>query len=160
MPDARQAPRLSRRDRTDVRRRAWRAMFQTTHTLVGVLDQELREANGMDIQTYDALLQTFEAGDEGIRMSDLARAVSLTKAGLTAFVDRLEKRGLLERVNDPADRRVIRIKLTEEGRTAFRSAAKVHVAGINEHFAQHLTEEQAQVIVEALEHIRSLHTGG
>lgn len=159
MPDSRQAPRHSHGDRTDVRRRAWRATFQTTHTLASLLDQEMRDATGLDIQTYDALLQTFEAGDEGIRMSDLARAVSLTKAGLTALVDRLEKRGLLERANDPADRRVIRIKLTDEGRTAFRSAAKVHVAGINERFARHLTEEQAAVIVEALEHIRSLHTG-
>jgi DNA-binding MarR family transcriptional regulator len=158
VPDSRQAPRHSRADLVDVRRRAWRATFQATHTLVGVLDQELREATGMDIQTYDTLLQTFEAGDEGIRMSDLARAVSLTKAGLTALVDRLETRGLLERVNDSADRRVIRIKLTKDGDKAFRAAAKVHVAGINEHMAQHLTDEQAEVIVEALEHIRSLHT--
>ena len=101
MPESRQAPRLSRADRIDVRRRAWRATFQTTHTLVGVLDQELREATGMDIQTYDTLLQTYEAGDAGIRMSDLARAVSFTKAGLTALVDRLEKRGLLERSTIP-----------------------------------------------------------
>ena len=158
MPDSRQAPRHSHGDRTDVRRRAWRATFQATYTLLSVLDQEMREATGIDVQTYDALLHTFEAGDEGIRMSDLARAVSLTKAGLTALVDRLEKRALLERVNDPADRRVIRIKLTKEGEKAFRAAAKVHVAGINEHMAQHLTEEQAQVIVDALEHIRSLHT--
>ncbi len=116
------------------------------------------DPTGMDIQTYDTLLQTFEAGDEGIRMSDLARAVSLTKAGLTALVDRLETRGLLERVNDSADRRVIRIKLTKDGNKAFRAAAQVHVAGINEHMARHLTDEQAAVIVEALEHIRSLHT--
>ena len=91
-------------------------------------------------------------------MTDLARAVSLTKAGLTALVDRLEKRGLLERSNDPADRRVIRIRLTNDGEKAFRAGAKVHVAGINEHMGQHLTDEQAQVIVEAMEHIRSLHT--
>ena len=32
------------------------------------------------------------------------------------------------------------------------------MAGINEHMGQHLTDEQAQVIVEAMEHIRSLHT--
>ena len=76
-----------------------------------MLDEELRAATGMDIQTYDTLLQTYEAGDAGIRMTDLARAVSLTKAGLTALVDRLEKRGFSS-ANDPADRRVIRIKLT------------------------------------------------
>ena len=62
MPESRQAPRHSRADRIDVRRRAWRAAFQTTHTIVGVLDEELRATTGMDIQTYDTLLQTYEAG--------------------------------------------------------------------------------------------------
>jgi len=157
VPDPRQAPRYSHGDRADIRRRAWRAMFQATNTLLSALDQEMRAATGIDVQTYDALLHTFEAGAQGIRMSDLARAVSLTKAGLTALVDRLETRGFVERISDAGDRRVIRIVLTEDGEAAFREAARVHVAGINEHVVQHLTEEQARVIVEALEHLRSLH---
>lgn len=157
MAESRQPPRVSRGDRSDLQRRAWRATFQTTYTILGVLDREMREATGIDIQTYDVLLHTFEAGPDGIRMTDLARAVSLTKAGVTALTDRLEGRGLLSRAPDPGDRRVIRVVLTDEGEACFRAAAKVHVAGIHEHVGRHLTDEQAKVIIEALEGIRSLH---
>ena len=39
-------------------------------------------------------------------------------AALTALIDRLEKRGLVQRSTDPADRRSYRAQLTETGREA------------------------------------------
>lgn len=45
----------------------------------------------------------------------LATAVGLRPAATTALVDRLEQRGLVERVRDPDDRRRVLVRMTEEG---------------------------------------------
>jgi DNA-binding MarR family transcriptional regulator len=124
-------------------------------TITPFMDDELQKETGLDLQTYDALLHVHEAGDRGIRMSDLARSVVLSKSGLTTLVDRLEDRGLLRRVADPDDRRAIRITLTERGRARFRGAAEVHVTGIDRYFASHLTEGEAGVVANVLERIQS-----
>lgn len=123
--------------------------------LLSLLDGNLRDEIGIDIRTYDALLHIFNSGPPGIRMTDLAREVVLTKAGLTFLIDRLEKRALVQRTPDPADRRALRITLTKEGERVFRAAARIHVAGIREHFGMHLSEEEARIVVELFERIKS-----
>ena len=60
------------------------------------------------------LLQTLEPGSE-VAMSALAERLFCDASNVTGMVDRLEARGLLERRDDPRDRRVKRIVLTDEG---------------------------------------------
>jgi len=50
-----------------------------------------------------------------MRMTDIASALDVSTAAATGIVDRMVKRGYLGRVFDPADRRLIRIKLTSKG---------------------------------------------
>lgn len=49
------------------------------------------------------------------RMTDLARSMSITTAGMTGIVDRLVRYGYVARGLDPKDRRVIKTKLTQKG---------------------------------------------
>ena len=60
------------------------------------------------------LLQVLEPGAE-VPMSALAERLFCDASNVTGMVDRLEARGLLERRDDPRDRRVKRICLTDEG---------------------------------------------
>lgn len=60
------------------------------------------------------LLQILEPGVE-LPMSALAERLYCDASNVTGMVDRLEARGLLERGDDPRDRRVKRIALTDEG---------------------------------------------
>ena len=144
---------MGKAEKASVRFRAWRAIMVMHGAVVPVLDNEMREAVGLDVPTYDALLHTYEAGPSGIRMTDLAEKVVRTKSGLTTVVDRLEDRDLLERVPDPEDRRATRITLTEHGMKMFRGAAKVHMAGISEHFAEMVTDDEARVVADVLERV-------
>jgi DNA-binding MarR family transcriptional regulator len=118
------------------------------------LDEELRAHSDLDFKSYDALLHTYEAGLEGIRMADLAERVVVSKSGLTSIVDRLEERGLVRRLPDHADRRATRISITETGVEAFRAAAEVHLDGIARYFAAHISNDEAKVLAEALERVR------
>jgi MarR family transcriptional regulator, 2-MHQ and catechol-resistance regulon repressor len=143
--------------RGDARSRAWRGLLEVASFVTQRIDEDLRDQVGIDIQTYDAMLHTKEAGDAGIRMTDLANRVLLTKAGLTALVDRLEDRGLLARQPGRDDRRVKRIVLTPAGWTLFRQAATVHDTTVEQWFRQHLDEDTAQPIAETLVRIHEAH---
>lgn len=57
------------------------------------------------------------------RMGELAQGFGVEKAALTGLIDRVEGRGLAERVAVPGDRRSFEVALTEAGR---RSAAAFH----------------------------------
>jgi len=151
MVDESQQTVRARSKRPGVRRRAWRAIMEMHGAITPLLDEELRNEAGIDLQTYDALLHVYEAGKVGIPMTELAQKVVLSKSGLTTLVDRIEERGWMQRIPDSVDRRVTRITLTDPGVEAFRSAARIHVAGIESYFASRVTDDEAEVIVETLE---------
>lgn len=133
--------------------RAWRMLLTVGQALVRTLDEELQRGVGLDLQRYDVMLHVSE-GEGGRRMTDLARAVVLSKSGLTALVDRMEADGLLERRPDPADRRATRVVLTGEGESRFREASAFHRAVVHRIFIERVTEEEAVVLSGALERVR------
>ncbi len=53
-------------------------------------------------------------------VTDLARAADLNPGAMTRLLDKLEARGLIERVADPADRRALHIHLTPAGIAIWR----------------------------------------
>ena len=55
-------------------------------------------------------------GDMARTSADMARQMSHDAGAMTRLVDQLEKRGLLTRVRDTADRRAVNLVLTAEGR--------------------------------------------
>lgn len=52
----------------------------------------------------------------------LFKGLMLSSAGMTARIDRLEKRGFVERLPDPNDRRGVLVELTEAGRKVLEEA--------------------------------------
>ena len=90
-------------------------------------------------------------------LTDLAREVVLTKAGLTSLIDRLEASITRAQSPHPTDRRAFRITLTTEGKRVFRAAARIHVDGIHERIGNHMSSEEARIVAEVFERI-SLRT--
>ena len=56
--------------------------------------------------------------------------IRLTSGSITAAVDRLESKGLVERRNDPGDRRARVVHLTASGRNLISSAFEDHEAAM------------------------------
>lgn len=60
--------------------------------------------------------------------TELAHTRMMTSGGMTAVIDRLERRSLLERLPNPADRRGSIVRLTEDGRSVVDQAMELHTA--------------------------------
>ncbi|SEU10481.1 MarR family winged helix-turn-helix transcriptional regulator [Paenibacillus sp. NFR01] len=55
-------------------------------------------------------------------MQQLAQHLKLDKSSITGLVDRAERRGLVERIPSPNDRRAISVRITAEGRRLVETA--------------------------------------
>ncbi|MFF0744770.1 MarR family winged helix-turn-helix transcriptional regulator [Streptomyces sp. NPDC004111] len=68
------------------------------------------------------VLSRYTLGDgPAPRMADLAHGLEVVPRAVTTLVDALEEQGRVRRVPDPANRRVVRIELTDSGRTTLRA---------------------------------------
>ena len=132
---------------------AWRSFLEAHARVSEVLARELRESEGLPLSWYDVMVQLSEADDHELRMQELADAVLLSKSGLTRLVDRMEEAGLVRRRRCPDDRRGTLAQLTEAGYERLRATAPTHLQGIQEHFVDVLTDEEAEVLERALRRI-------
>lgn len=84
------------------------------------------------------------------RMADLAERLEVVPRAVTTLVDGLEAAGKVRRVPDPANRRVIRIELTADGRTALRALRRARRSAAEEILAP-LTDAQREVLAGLLD---------
>jgi DNA-binding MarR family transcriptional regulator len=144
------------------RLRSWRLFFESALALLDVLDSELEHAVGIPMRWYDVLVHLEEAPD-GIRMNELAERILYSKSGFTRVVDRMEAAGLVRRVRPEHDRRSILILLTNKGTETMEHARRHHRHGIEQHFSQHLTDNDIKAFTRSLEkistHARPLRPG-
>ncbi|NEW42892.1 MarR family winged helix-turn-helix transcriptional regulator [Nocardia cyriacigeorgica] len=86
-------------------------------------------AHGLQRGEFDVLAALRRAGDPfELNPSVLADTLMLSRAGMTGRLDRLESAGLVRRIADAADRRAIRVALTEAGRTLIDTVVTAHTA--------------------------------
>jgi len=63
-------------------------------------------------------------------VNTIGEMVHLTSGSITAAIDRLERKSLVERCTDPADRRARVVHLTEAGRELIECAFRDHAAAM------------------------------
>jgi DNA-binding MarR family transcriptional regulator len=78
-------------------------------------------------------------------VAELARECELDTGAMTRLLDRLEAKGLCRRVRSLADRRVVNIELTDEGRAAAEQVPHLLSRVQNEHLAGFTDEEWEQL---------------
>jgi DNA-binding MarR family transcriptional regulator len=69
-------------------------------------------------------------GTEGPTIGDVAGYLLLRHHSVVGLVDRAEKAGLVERQEDPADRRVVRLRLTGLGSRNLQQLSELHLEEI------------------------------
>ena len=124
------------------RMQAWVLFLHAHARILRTLAKDLELAEQVSLDTYDVLVQLSEAGG-ALRHRDLLEHLVISQPGLSRKVERMETAGLVERHPDPQDGRGVVVKLTRTGRAALRSAAQVHMAGIDREFGSRLTDAEA-----------------
>jgi DNA-binding MarR family transcriptional regulator len=134
--------RLSR----DIRLAAWWKLMAAHARLVQRVDRELEAATALALGSYNVLRLLQEAPDCRLRLGELARAVFLTRSGVTRLAIRLERAGLLRREGHGRDRRGSCAVLTDRGRHEWKRARAVFAKSVAKHFGSYLSEAEAEIL--------------
>jgi DNA-binding MarR family transcriptional regulator len=126
-------------DETEIR--TWIRFLATHSAITRELEARLMGAHGLTLSDYDVLVQLARAPERKLRNIDLAKAVVLTRSGVTRLVDGLEKDGLVARSSCPSDKRGTFVSITDEGIARLRGAATTQVEGVRELFIEKLGPE-------------------
>jgi DNA-binding MarR family transcriptional regulator len=91
----------------------------------------------------------------GIRMSELAERVQLTKGAVTQLVSYLEAHGLVERVSDPADGRAVLVRPTEAANRGYE-LGRARLAEIEAGWKEQVGEDRWRTFKAVLEEVARL----
>ena len=92
---------------------------------------------------------------DGLRLGELAAAARLSKQAMTGLVARCESDGLVEREQDPSDRRAFVIRLSARG-WRFRSTAEQELAELDDRLRDMLGARDRDALVKALKGVMDL----
>jgi len=112
----------------------WLRLLACSTQIEQQVRQLLRTRFGTSLPRFDYLAQ-LERYPEGLRMNVLSRYLMVTGGNVTGLTDQLVKDGLVQRAEDPDDRRSWRVLLTDKGRTEFAQMAAVHEKWVMELFS-------------------------
>ncbi len=117
-----------------------RGSSQQMYALIAELDVSI---------TQMKTLHVLADGGSELSVKELSDRLRLSLPGASRIVDALMRRGWLERREDPDDRRMKRVRITDEGRKVLDRIEAARLAGL-EDYAASLTPEQRNRLSSAL----------
>jgi DNA-binding MarR family transcriptional regulator len=108
----------------------WRGWLKLNAELSATLQRELQDDAGLSMSDFDVLVHLTDEPAGRIRVTDLARVLFWERSRVSHHVTRMERRGLVERVECPEDGRGAFIAVTAAGRSAIERAAPGHVGTV------------------------------
>jgi DNA-binding MarR family transcriptional regulator len=103
------------------------------------LDAQMHAEHGLSLSAYEVLMFLADATEHRLRMSEIAKAVLLSRSGCTRLVDRLGDHGYLTRHAATTDGRGLYAQLTDAGLNKVNAARSTHHRGIRQFFLERLT---------------------
>ena len=102
------------------------------------------ESHNLSRENFMILELLYSKGPHPVQK--ISETFSIPSGSITYVVDKLEKKGLVERQPNPNDRRASNVVITEEGRALFDEIFPKHVATISENVSFITNEEKEQLI--------------
>jgi DNA-binding MarR family transcriptional regulator len=125
--------------------REWAEVFmrQSMHEFV-----RLSKQSGISLPQLSVLFRLYHGGSCGV--SDISDRSGVSNAAASQMIDRLVQQGLLERAEDPSDRRGKIITLTGQGRLMVEESIEARRRWI-EHLTVALTIQDQEAIAASLQ---------
>jgi DNA-binding MarR family transcriptional regulator len=96
----------------------------------------------------EALMLLHQAGC-AVSMHQLAENQSITPSSATQLVDRLVRMGLVERLREDEDRRLVRVQLSEAARQRFEEMMRLHLRSLAA-ITEQLSDDDLRTLVDLL----------
>lgn len=113
--------------------------------------EEEAKTHGITLPQWRVLGQI--AMHEGITQVQIATATEIDPMTVSGVLDRLDKRGLIDRYADPTDSRAKLARLTAEGEALYTTARKVGLA-MYEASLEGVTEDEREALIGVLSRMR------
>ncbi|CAN5779583.1 MarR family winged helix-turn-helix transcriptional regulator [soil metagenome] len=127
---------------TRVEDEAWRGLRRVYLLACAEISRDLQRDSGLSDADYEVLTSLSESSGDRLRFGDLATATRWSTSRLSHHVDRMQRRGLVERTERKDDGRGSDVALTAHGRATIEGAAPDHVRSVRRHLFDQLTAEQ------------------
>lgn len=114
-----------------------------------------------EIKLLISLKHGSEKCKEGMMVSELSKYLRVTSPTVTQLANNLERNGLILRVFDPNDRRIVRIKLTEKGMTIVnRAEAEFYemLNGLINYLGKDDSEKLAELLLKVYNYFDTIKT--
>jgi DNA-binding MarR family transcriptional regulator len=133
---------------------AWAGLLRTHAAVLPKVERALAPT-GLPLTWYDVLLVVNAAPGRRLRMTELGQQAVVSRERVSRVVTELERAGLVVREANPDDKRSSFTVITPEGRKRLRASAPVYIKAIEQHFLSRLTDEETQIISQALSRVVS-----
>ncbi|MEU5051228.1 MarR family transcriptional regulator [Streptomyces sp. NPDC021096] len=114
-----------------------------------VYDQHFKRLSdefGVNMGEFDVLSTLCRSGPPyTLSAGAFAKAAMVSPGAITNRMDRLEDKGLVERIRDRADRRSVQIRLTERGKSLIDEAIVAHLRDYDEILSVLTPEEYGHI---------------
>lgn len=130
----------------DEQQSTWRGLLAVQAQLPAALARDLQRESQLSLPDFDVLVQLTEHPDGRARVSALATALAWERSRLSHHVARMERRGLVERVECDDDGRGAFVAATSLGREAIADAAPAHVEEVRRLVFDALTADEVRTL--------------
>lgn len=110
--------------------------------------------NKNHLTTTQANALTVLVTDGKKKASELASSLSITTGGLTGIIEKLVKKGWVDRIRNDDDRRVVHLTITDNGKIVFDELQKDRIKMMDDLFGV-LNDEEIQTLINI--HTKLLH---
>jgi len=131
--------------------RLWFQMHRVRDALMTCEDQVFGEY-GLTSEQYSVLM-TIKYLQEPVRVTDIAHWLERSTNSISMIIDRMVKPGLLRRVRDRKDRRVVNVFITSKGEKALKPASVAGLEFIREVLSP-LSYEDRRTLVNLLQMVK------
>ncbi len=137
----------------------WEQLERLQTEVARTLDRTLEREHGLTVHGFELLDAIASAPTRRLRMSELAARTLLTPSGVTRLVARLERDGVVQRVDCREDGRVTYAQLTEAGSAKLDAARETHRAAVHALLLERFSVDDLRELRHALERARPPETG-
>lgn len=117
---------------------------------------EVLEPHGVTLQQYNVLRILRGAEPDGLRTLSIAERMIERAPGITRMLDRLERKGWIQRTRGTADRRCVSVRISTTGLDLL-AGLDAEIEPADEYLAEILTDRELAALIDQLDRIRAAY---